>query len=256
MIAGDGALLFLLRTCACRALIFQALHLADADGFARFIHHRVHFDVIAQITNDRRVLLHIEDGPGLLADEDGCSSIFDARPGAVWVGRAKRAAGGRCMKLILLSLPCFLSLAANCALYGWLESTVNMTEGLGQLFAPGATTVLFAPFLLLFIGLSLLVFVAAPMLAATAGAAFGALILRRREFSLPPTSARAMVASAVLCHVVVIGLAARYDSAWLLHRPAVRPKTPASVLVAIAGADAALNSLVAAFTMRRLIAKR
>jgi len=131
-----------------------------------------------------------------------------------------------------------------------------MTEGLGQLFVPGATTVLFAPFLLLFIALSLLVFVAVPMLAATAGAAFGALILRRREFSLPPTSARAMVASAVVCHVVVIGLAARYDSAWLLHRPAVRPTTPPVVLAGIAGADAALNSLVAAFTMRRLIAKR
>jgi hypothetical protein len=160
------------------------------------------------------------------------------------------------MKLILLSLACVLSLAANCALYGWLESTVNMTEGLGQLFAPGAATVLFAPLLLLFIVLSLLVFVAVPMLAATAGAAFGALMLRRREFSLPPTSARAMVVTAVVCHVVVIGLAARNDAAWLPHRPAVRPKTPACVLAGIAGADAALNSLVALFAMRRLMTKR
>jgi hypothetical protein len=65
-----------------------------------------------------------------------------------------------------------------------------------------------------------------------------------------------MVASAVVCHVVVIGFAVRYDAACLPHRPAARPKTPASVLVGIAGANAALNSLAAAFTMRRLMAKR
>src|SRR6185436_8352376 len=97
------------------------------------------------------------------------------------------------MKLVLLSLPCFVSLAAMCALYGWLESTVNLIEGLGQLFAPGATTVVFAPFLLLFIVLGLVVFVAIPMLGATVGAALGAFILRRGDFSLPASTVRSFV---------------------------------------------------------------
>jgi hypothetical protein len=131
-----------------------------------------------------------------------------------------------------------------------------MTEGLGQLFAPGATTVLFAPFLLLFILLGLLVFVAVPMIGATACAAFGALILRRRDLSLPPSTVRYFVIVAAVCHVAVIGLAAHYDAALLIHRPGVRPKTPASILAGIAGANAALNSFVAAIIMRRLLAMR
>ena len=160
------------------------------------------------------------------------------------------------MKLALLSLPCFASLTATCALYGWLESTVNMTEGLGQLFAPGATTVLFAPFLLLFILLGVMVFIAIPMIGATASGAIGALILRRRDFSLAPTTVRYFVIVAAVCHVAVIGLAAHYDAALLLHRPGVPPKTPASILAGIAGANAALNSFVAAIIMRRLLAMR
>ena len=43
-----------------------------------------------------------------------------------------------------------ISLASNCAFFGWLESTMNMIEGLRLLFAPGAGTVVFSPLLLLF----------------------------------------------------------------------------------------------------------
>ena len=160
------------------------------------------------------------------------------------------------MRLALLSLPCFLSLGATCALYGWLESTVNMTEGLGQLFAPGATTVVLAPFLLLFIALGIVVFIAIPMLGAAAGAVFGALILRRQDFSLPPSAVRAFVVVAAVCHVALISLAVHYDASLLLHRPGVRPKTPTSILASIAGANAAMNSFVAVLIMRRLIARR
>lgn len=84
------------------------------------------------------------------------------------------------MKFVALSLPCLLSLAATCVLYGWLESTANMVEGLRLLFAPGATTVVFAPFLLLFIALALIIFVAGPMFAAAIGAILGGLLLRWR----------------------------------------------------------------------------
>jgi len=55
-----------------------------------------------------------------------------------------------------------------------------MIGGFGLLFAPGATTVVFAPFLLLFIVLGLAVFVGTPMLAAAIAAAFGGLLLRSR----------------------------------------------------------------------------
>src|SRR6266536_3200771 len=81
------------------------------------------------------------------------------------------------MKFAIFSFLCLLSFAANCALYGWLESTVNMMEGFGQLFAPGATTVIFSPFLLLFIMLGFVVFIAAPMFVVGLGAALGGLLL-------------------------------------------------------------------------------
>jgi hypothetical protein len=70
------------------------------------------------------------------------------------------------VKFVAFSLPCLLSVAATCAVYGWLEATANMIEGLALLFAPGATTVVFAPILLLFIGLGLAIFVTGPMFAA------------------------------------------------------------------------------------------
>ena len=79
----------------------------------------------------------------------------------------------RQMKFAIFGFICLLSIAATCALYGWLESSVNMIEGFGQLFAPGATTVLFSPFLLLFIVLSLGVFIATPLLAVAVTAVFG-----------------------------------------------------------------------------------
>jgi hypothetical protein len=106
------------------------------------------------------------------------------------------------VKFVALSLPCLLSMAATCALYGWLESTANMIEGLRLLFAPGATTVVLVPFLLLFIALTLIIFVAAPMFAAAIGAIFGGLLLRWRALSVSRSTIRSFVFASVVCHII------------------------------------------------------
>src|SRR6266446_338554 len=113
------------------------------------------------------------------------------------------------VKFVALSLPCLLSMAATCALYGWLESTVNMIEGLRLLFGPGATTVVFAPFLLLFIALTLIIFVAGPMFAAATGAISGGLLLRWRAPSVSRSTIRSFVCASVVCHIILIALATR-----------------------------------------------
>jgi len=137
-------------------------------------------------------------------------------------------------------------MAATCALYGWLESTVNMIEGLRLLFGPGATTVVFAPFLLLFIALTLIIFVAGPMFAAAIGAISGGLLLRWRAPSVSRSTIRSFVCASVVCHIILIALATRYHAPFLPGRPREHPKTPTYALACVAGANAALNSLVAA----------
>ena len=159
------------------------------------------------------------------------------------------------MKFAIFSFLCLLSLAASCALYGWLESTVNMMEGFGQLFAPGATTVIFSPFLLLFIMLGLVVFVAAPMFVVGLGAALGGLLLRSRVADVSRSFIRVFVIVAVVCHIAFLVLATQQNASFLLGRPRIHPKTPAYVLAGIAGANAALDLFVAALIIRRLVAK-
>jgi len=146
-------------------------------------------------------------------------------------------------------------MAATCAVYGWLEATTNMVEGLRLLFAPGATTVVFAPFLLLFIALTLIIFVAGPMFAATIGAIFGGLLLRWRALGVSRFTIRSFVFASVVCHIILIALATRYHAPFLLGRPREHPKTPPYALACVAGANAALNSFVAALIIRRLTTK-
>jgi hypothetical protein len=155
------------------------------------------------------------------------------------------------MKFAVFSFLGLLSIAASCALYGWLESTVNMLEGLGQLFAPGATTVLFAPLLLLFILLGFAVFVATPMIAVAIAAALGGLLLRSRSLSPSLSFVRWFILVAGVCHIPIIVLATRHNASFLPRRPREHPKTPAYALACIAGANAALNSFVAALIIRK-----
>lgn len=156
------------------------------------------------------------------------------------------------MKTALGMLVCLLSIAATCALYGWLESTLNLIEGLGTLFEPGATTVVFTPFLLLFIALDLAVFVTVPMLLSAIVAALGSLLLRLRGVLVPASFIRSLIIASFVSHVAVVTFAAETDAAFLLRRPRVRPRTPAYAMACIAAGCGALNALAAGLIIRGL----
>jgi hypothetical protein len=127
--------------------------------------------------------------------------------------------------------------------------------GLETTIRPGATTVVFAPFLLLFIALALIIFVAGPMFAAAIGAILGGLLLRWRALSISRSTIRSFVFASVVCHIILIALATRYHAPFLPGRPREHPKTPTYALACVAGANAALNSLVAVLIIRRLTTK-
>ena len=159
------------------------------------------------------------------------------------------------MEFAIFGFICLLSIAATCALYGWLESSVNMIEGFGQLFAPGATTVLFSPFLLLFIVLSLGVFIVTPLLAVAVTAVFGGLLIRARGLAVSRSFARSFVFVAVICQFAFILFAIDQNAWFLLRRPRVHPSAPAYVLASLAGANAVMNLFVAGLIIRKLTAK-
>jgi hypothetical protein len=147
-----------------------------------------------------------------------------------------------------------ISLACNCALFGWLESTVNMIEGLGLLFAPGAGTVVFSPFLLLFIVLTLSVFTAVPLLATAIVAALSGYLLRSRRIGVTRSFSRAFVLIAVLGQFAIFSLDIAQNAPFLRDRPRVRPKSPAYVLALTMAANAALNLFVAMAIARSITA--
>ena len=159
------------------------------------------------------------------------------------------------MKFAIFGFICLLSIAATCVFYGWLESSVNMIEGFGQLFAPGATTALFSPFLLLFIVLGLGVFIATPLLAVAVAAVFGGLLIRARGLAVSRSLARSFVFVAVICQFAFILFAIDQNARFLLRRPRVHPAAPAYVLASLAGANAAVNLFVAGLIIRKLTAK-
>jgi len=151
------------------------------------------------------------------------------------------------MKFAVFGFIFLVSTAATCVLYGWLESSVNMIEGLRQLFAPGATTVVFSPFLLLFIALGLGVFIGVSMLAVSAAAVLGSALLRSRAPIVSLSFVRFFVIGAMICQFAFILFA---SAPFLLGRPRLHPNT---YLVAFAAAvNAALNLSVAALVVRKL----
>src|SRR6266566_1439508 len=135
------------------------------------------------------------------------------------------------MKFAIFVLILLVSIAATCALYGWLESSVNMIEGLRQFFQPGAGTILFSPILLLFIALGLGVFISLPLLAVTIAAILGGLLLRSRGF---------LVFVAIISQFVFILFAIEQNASFLLDRPRLHPKAPSYVLAFLSAANAAL----------------
>jgi len=151
------------------------------------------------------------------------------------------------MKFAVFGFIFLVSTAATCVLHGWLESSVNMIEGLRQLFAPGATTVVFSPFPLLFIALGLGVFIGVSLLAVSAAAVLGSALLRSRAPIVSLSFVRFFVIGAMICQFAFILFA---SAPFLLGRPRLHPNT---YLVAFAAAvNAALNLSVAALVVRKL----
>ena len=159
------------------------------------------------------------------------------------------------MKFAVFALVFLISAVASCMLYGWLESSVNMTEGLRHLFTPGATTVIFSPFLLLFILLCLAVFITTPLVAVSTAGVLGGLVLRPRGQTVSRSFARSFVLVAVICQFAFIFFAIQQDAWFLMRRPRVHPSSPAYVLAFLASANAALNLFGAALIIRKLTAK-
>jgi len=157
------------------------------------------------------------------------------------------------MKFAIFGFIFLVSIAATCALYGWLESSVNMIEGLRQFFRPGAGTIVFSPILLLFIGLGLGVFVGGSLLTVIAAATLGGGFLRSRDLTISRSFARLVVMVAVIFQFAFVLFAVKQNALFLLDRPRLHPNIYlAAFLVA---ANAALNLSVAALIIRKLTGK-
>ena len=131
---------------------------------------------------------------------------------------------------------------------------MNMIEGLRLLFAPGAGTVVFSPFLLLFIVLGLSVFTAVPLLATAIVAALSGYLLRSRRIGVTRSFSRAFVLIAVLGQFAIFSLAIAQNTPFLRDRPRVRPESPAYVLALAMAANAALSLFVAMAIARKITA--
>lgn len=153
------------------------------------------------------------------------------------------------MKSTIFAVVSVVSMVAMCALYGWLESSVNMMEGLGELFQPGATTVLFSPILLLFIALGLAVYMGGSMAAIIAATLVGGRLLRSDRLTVSKSFARYFVIAGVICQFVFILLAIRGNAPFLRDRPRIHPN-PYLVAV-LAAAIAGFNLWVGAAIMRK-----
>ena len=157
------------------------------------------------------------------------------------------------MKFAIFGFIFLVSITATCALYGWLESSVNMIEGLRQFFQPGAGTIVFSPILLLFIALGLGVFVGGSLLAVVVAATLSGVSLRYRALTISQSFARFFVIVAIISQFVFILFAIEENAPFLLDRPRLHPNRYLAAFVA--GANAALNLSVAAFIIRKQTGK-
>ena len=155
----------------------------------------------------------------------------------------------------MFSLLTGVSIAATCVLFGWLESTANMAAGFGQLFAPGATTVIFSPLLLLFILLCLGVFIAGTAFPVTIAAVFGGLLLRAYEVTISQTLIQRFLILAVATHFIFMRIAIDQNAPFLLGRPQMHSAGP-YILATLVGAIASLNLFAATLIISRLIPKQ
>ena len=129
-----------------------------------------------------------------------------------------------------------------------------MLEGLGKFFEPGASTVIFLPFLLLFVALGMAVFIGAPLFAVTITAIPGSLLLCSRSATVTPSFARFFVYVAFACQFVFIFFAITHDAPFLFDRPRIHPAAPIYLLALVASANSILNLSVATVVIRYRLA--
>jgi len=157
------------------------------------------------------------------------------------------------MKFAIFGFIFLVSIAATCALDGWLESSANMIEGLNQFFQPGAGTIIFSPILLLFIAVGLGGFIGVTLFTVTIAAIVGGYLLRSRSVTVSCSFSRSFVIVGTICQFVFILFALEQNAPFLLDRPRLHPNV---YLVAfIAAASAALSLLVAAVIIRKQTSK-
>jgi hypothetical protein len=92
----------LMRASAGCAIERELFHLKDADSLGGGIDGSTHFDVIAEIVNNRWRVNYSEEGMLLLGEEDGGSTFLDARLGALGVSGFEglgSGAGGRTLRI-------------------------------------------------------------------------------------------------------------------------------------------------------------
>ena len=154
------------------------------------------------------------------------------------------------MKFAVFSLLAAMSIASSSARFGWLESTVNMSQGLGQLVEQGGTTILFLPLLVLLILLCLVVFVAATLLPVAFTAVLGSLLLRARHITISKVFAERFILIGAIFHFAFVLVATQRNAPLLLGRP--RDHAGGYILAIMAAGIAALNLFVAALIVRRI----
>ena len=158
------------------------------------------------------------------------------------------------MKIAIQSLLILISLVATLRGYGCLESGANMVEMLLVPFTPagrtsGGALVFGGPFLVLFIGASVLMFVGVPLVATAVAGCLGGWGLRQSNRSVSRRSVWICSALACACATaLVLGVIQR--NVIPVDRPQTKPKTPAGLLAGLAGANAALSVLLGTLLLR------
>lgn len=161
------------------------------------------------------------------------------------------------MRPILLFVLLLIPLACTVLLFGFLESCFNMVEMLLVPFTVDRTAagalVFGGPFLVLFILVSLGVFMVVPAVVSVAVAVLGGLGLRRGGHRVSPRwASRTVILAAALTCALVLLTAPR--EGLLPSRPRTRPKSPVAVVALVAGANAALSAYLATRILCRLTA--
>jgi hypothetical protein len=161
------------------------------------------------------------------------------------------------VKISILFLLILVALAATVAVYDSLESGANLIEILLLPFttdqsAAGAMVV-GGPILGIFIALCALEFVGVPLVVVTVASCLGGWVLRKSGSSISKRASVFCVVLAAACATAMVLFVIQNDLL-PISRPA-KPKTPATILACLAGANAAFSLFVATVMLRLITGK-